>query len=118
MTSTPLHDLYRRWLDELWAGSLGAAEQLGAEDFVGHWPDRDVHGAAGLAATVAETRAMFTEITFDLQVGPIVDGDLVAGRRTGTATTAEGSMSFFGNDVLRVDQGRFVEYWTASSAGS
>jgi len=26
--------------------------------------------------------------------------------------------SFFGNDILRVKDGRFVEYWTASSAGS
>ncbi|MET3807229.1 hypothetical protein ABIB25_004252 [Nakamurella sp. UYEF19] len=105
-------------LDELWSGKPGAAEQLVAKDFVGHWPDRDVHGPAELTATVAEIRAMFTEITFDLQVGPIVEGDFVAGRWIGTATTAEGTMSFFGNDVLHVDQGRFVEYWTASSAGS
>jgi len=27
-------------------------------------------------------------------------------------------MSFFGNDILRIANGRFVEYWTASSSGS
>jgi len=27
-------------------------------------------------------------------------------------------MSFFGNDILRVANGRFAEYWTASSSGS
>lgn len=118
MPRTASHDLYRRWLDELWAGSPGAAERLVAENFVGHWPDRDVHGPVELAAIVAETRRMFTDMTFVLEVGPIVDGDLVAGRWTGSGTTPEGPMTFVGNDVLRVEQGRFVEYWPASSSGS
>jgi len=52
MTSTPLHDLYRRWLDELWGGSPGVAEELVAGDFVGHWPDRDVHGPDELAGVI------------------------------------------------------------------
>lgn len=89
-----------------------------SSDFVGHWPNRDVHGPNELAATVAETRGMFTEITFELEVGPMVDGDLVAARWTGRDVTPEGEMSFFGNDILRVADGRFVEYWTASSSGS
>lgn len=118
MTSTPSHDLYRRWLDELWAGSPNAAAHLVAEDFVGHWPDRDVHGPAELAAIVAETRDMFTELTFELDVGPIVDADLVAARWTGRGITPHGTVSFVGNDVLRVEEGRFVEYWPATSSGS
>ncbi|WNV73855.1 ester cyclase [Geodermatophilus sp. DSM 44513] len=118
MTSTSTRDLYRRWLDELWAGQPGAAAQLVGPDFVGHWPDRDVHGPDGLAAVVAETRSLFTEITFELTVGPIVDGDLVAARWSGRGVTPRGSTSFAGNDVLRVAGGRFVEYWPASSAGS
>lgn len=113
-----IQDLYRRWLDELWAGQAGAAERLVSEEFVGHWPDRDVHGPHELATTVAETRSMFTEITFELQVGPIVDGDMVAARWTGRGVTPDGRMSFFGNDILRVSDDRFVEYWTASSPGS
>ena len=76
MTSNRAHDLYRRWLDELWSGEPEAAERLASEDFVGHWPGRDTHGPAELAATFAETRAMFSEITFTLEVGPIVEGDL------------------------------------------
>ena len=118
MTLRSPQDLYRRWLDEFGAGHPGAAEQLVGEDFVGHWPNRDVHGPDDLAATIAETRSMFTEITFKLEVGPIVDGDLVAARWTGHAVTSEGSTSFFGNDILRVADGQFVEYWTASSSGS
>lgn len=118
MTSTANHDLYRRWLDELWGGQPGAAERLVSEAFVGHWPGRDVHGPHELVATITETRAMFSDITFALEVGPVVEGELVAGRWRGVGTTAEGTMSFFGNDLLRVEGGRFVEYWTASSSGT
>ncbi|SNS18773.1 Predicted ester cyclase [Geodermatophilus pulveris] len=118
MTSTSPRDLYRRWLGELWAGRPDAAEELVAADFVGHWPDRDVRGPGELAALVARTRGMFTELTFELQVGPIVDGDLVAARWTGRGVTPGGSTSFSGNDILRVAGGRFVEYWVASSGGS
>jgi hypothetical protein len=35
--------LYARWITELWAGRPIAAEIV-TEDFVGHWPDRDVGG--------------------------------------------------------------------------
>ena len=38
----------------------------------------------------------------------------VAARWTGSGTTPEGTMSFFGNDILRIANGRFVQYWTAS----
>lgn len=61
---------------------------------------------------------MFSEITFTMEIGPVVDGDLVAGRWTGVGTTADGTMTFFGNAILRLEDGLFVEYWTASSAGS
>ena len=113
-----VHDLYRRWLDELWNGSPSAAEQLVSADFVGHWPVRDVTGPDELAAIISETQAMFTELSFVLEVGPIVDRDLVAARWTGRGQTPGGPMTFFGNDILRVRDGRFVEYWTASSTGS
>lgn len=98
-------------------GHPGAAEQLVAPDFVGHWPGRDVHGPAELAAIVAETRGMFAEIGFELQVGPIVEGDLVAARWTDTGSTADSTMNFLGNDIMRVADGRFVEYWTAFVVG-
>jgi hypothetical protein len=118
MTTTSTHDLYRRWLAELWGGRPGAAGELVTEDFVGHWPGREVRGPAELTAVVAETRGMFDSITFELQVGPLVDGDLVAARWTGAGTTAQGSTTFFGNDILRTAGGRFAEYWVASSSGS
>ena len=118
MIPSEAHELYRRWLHDLWGGQPEAAKRLVAANFVGHWPDREVRGPAELAATVAQTRSMFTELLFELEVGPLVEGELVAARWTGRGTTPEGSMRFFGNDILRIADGRFVEYWTASSSGS
>ncbi len=70
---------YERWLYELWTT---ADRQLGAElvtdDFVGHWPDRTVHGVDGLVAITRESLSLFTDVTTSTDVGPVVDGDLVA----------------------------------------
>lgn len=114
MDGKPLRDLYLRWVDELWNGSPEAAEDLVSADFVGHWPDREVRGAAELSETVARTRSMFTSLRFELEVGPLADGDLVAGRWTGHGRTPQGEARFSGNDILRVRDGRFAEYWVAT----
>ncbi len=36
----------------------------------------------------------------------------------GSPGAAEGKLSFFGNDLPHAVDGRFVEYWPASSSGS
>ncbi|HEX3547493.1 MAG TPA: nuclear transport factor 2 family protein [Mycobacterium sp.] len=108
--------LYERWINDLWAGTPVAAE-LVADDFVGHWPDRDVHGPAELQRIVDETRELMSDLAFIVEVGPIVDGELVAARWIGTGATADGPVRFTGNDILRFADGRFVEYWTGTSRG-
>jgi hypothetical protein len=107
--------LYKRWIDELWAGRQVASEVV-SDDFVGHWPDREVHGPAELQEIIRETRNMMSDLVFTIEVGPLVDGDLIAGRWVGTGATEDGPMRFTGNDILRVADGRFVEYWTGTSA--
>jgi ketosteroid isomerase-like protein len=110
-------ELYRRWIEELWSGDLGVADQLLTEDFTGHWPDREVEGRQALVDLIRETRAMFEALTFRIELGPVVDGDLVAARWTGTGRTPDGaSMALLGHDLLRVRDGRFAEYWVASDA--
>jgi len=108
--------LYERWINELWAGKPVAAE-LVSDDFVGHWPDREVNGPDELQAIIAETRNMLAELTFEIKLGPLVDGDMVAGRWVGKGRTDDCPMSFTGNDILRVEGDRFAEYWTGTSAG-
>jgi len=113
---TAVKDLYGRWINELWAGEPVAAE-LVSDDFVGHWPDRDVRGATELQEVIDETRKMFSELDFVIEIDPIADGDLLAARWIGTGVTEDGPMRFAGNDILRVADGRFVEYWTGTSTG-
>jgi hypothetical protein len=108
--------LYQRWINELWAGRPVAAE-LVSDDFVGHWPDRDVHGPGELQAIVDETQSMFSELKFVVEIEPFVDRDLVAARWIGTGATPDGPARFTGNDILRFADGRFVEYWTGTSMG-
>ena len=108
--------MYKRWIEELWSGRSVAAE-LVSDDFVGHWPGRDVRGPAELQQIIEQTRNMFDGIEFRIEVGPIVDGDLVAGRWVGHGRSSDGDVTFTGNDILRVADGRFVEYWTGTSGG-
>lgn len=93
-------------------------EQLIAGDFLGHWPDRDVRGRSALVQLIGATREVFSELTIQLELGPIAEGDLVAARWTGIGRSADGDMRLFGNDLLRLQDGRFAEYWVASWAGS
>ena len=113
---TPEKALYRRWISELWAGKAVAAD-LVSDDFVGHWPNRDVKGPAELQAIVDETRNMLADLRFVIEVEPFADGGRLAARWIGTGSTRDGPARFTGNDILRFDGARFVEYWTGTSAG-
>ncbi len=105
--------LYRRWLYELWNGDLAVAEEICASDFVGHWPHEPakVRGPHALAAVVDETRAYFDQLDFIAELGPVVQGDLVAARWRGRGSIKGSSVSLAGHDFLRVRDGRFSEYW-------
>jgi hypothetical protein len=109
-------ELYERWINELWAGKPIAAEVV-SDGFVGHWPDRDVHGPVELEAVIDETHQMLSDLNFVMEVKPFVAGDLIAARWIGTGATKEGPKRFTGNDILRFANGRFVEYWTGTSSG-
>ena len=117
---------YRRWLGEVWQGDLDVLPLLCAEVFVGHWPDRDVHGLAEAAEQIGRTFASFEDVSTTIDVGPLVDGGTVAARWTFTgaytggipgATAEPGTVvSFCGTDILREEDGLFVEYWVVSDA--
>lgn len=108
--------LYRRWLNELWSGRCTAAE-LVSDDFVGHWPNRDVHGPAELQSVVDETLATLKELQFVLDVGPFQEGDLVGARWIGTGSTDGGPARYTGNDMMRIANGKIVEYWNGTARG-
>lgn len=121
-----LGDLYRRWLFDVWLGDFAAAEEIFAADFVGHWPGFDAHGPEGAVEQVKKSREMFDDIANTLDVGPIVDGDLVAARWTFNGAYRQGvpgatvppgtGIAFTGQDIFRAENGRFAEYWVVSDA--
>jgi hypothetical protein len=107
--------MYERWLHELWNGPLDELEQLArgvvTDDFVGHWPGRTVRGPDELAAAIREGRTMFEGLRFEIVLGPIAEGNLVAARWVGRGTFQGSPSEFHGHDMLRADGDRFAEYW-------
>jgi predicted SnoaL-like aldol condensation-catalyzing enzyme len=109
------NELYIRWIDELWAGRC-LAEELVSPDFVGHWPTHDVHGPEALQTFVDNTRGALKELLLVVDVGPFSDGDMVAARWIATGSNAKGPALFTGNDILRIANGKVVEYWSGMSS--
>ncbi|MBO8201102.1 ester cyclase [Streptomyces smyrnaeus] len=124
-----LRELYDRW-SELWRGDFSHADEILHPDFVVHQARPDgsdseaTRGPARLLPEIEQTRAAFRDIRIGVDLGPIVEDDLIAARWTMTAAYNGGlpsatapvgtEVSFSGHDILRVADGRFVEYWTCT----
>lgn len=121
-----IETLYRRWLFELWYGHYDIAQAIFAPDIVGHWPNREVYGPQGIVEQIRASREMFGDIENTLDVGPVIGAGMVAAHWTfhGSyvggipgATAGPGTrISFVGQDIFRVANGRFAEYWVVSDA--
>ncbi|MFD8937102.1 ester cyclase [Streptomyces sp. NPDC059578] len=128
-TPDQLRALHHRW-SELWRGDFSHAGEILDPDFVVHQarPDgsdsESVTGPGRLLPEIEQTMAAFGDITVTVDLGPLVDGDLISARWTMRAAYTGGipratapvgtKISFSGNDILRVRDGRFVEYWTCT----
>ncbi|EHR48571.1 SnoaL-like polyketide cyclase [Saccharomonospora marina XMU15] len=109
--------MYERWLYELWNGDLDELERIArsivTDDFTGHWPGQPslVTGPDQLAAVVRQGRELIEALRFEIEVGPLVQGDLVAARWVGRGRYGGEPVEFHGHDLLRLDGDRFGEYW-------
>jgi hypothetical protein len=124
-----LRALYDRW-SAMWRGDFSHAEDILDPGFVVHQARPDgtdseaITGPARLLPEIEQTMAAFGDIAITVDLGPIVDGDLIAARWTMRATytggiphataPADTKIAFSGHDILRVDNGKFVEYWTCT----
>ena len=119
-------DLVARWM-ALWNGDYAIAEQIISEDNRVHAAMMDggdgsaVGGVAGMVGFVTVGRSLASDLTFSVEVVPIVDGDFVVIRWVATGTYQGGMpgagapagtvITFHGTDILRVADGQIVEYW-------
>jgi predicted ester cyclase len=117
--------LWDRWI-ELWNGDLALAEEIVHADFAVHRvPMPHVTGQLGgretLVAWIEQTRAILSDLRFTVEVGPVVDGERVAGRWVaegnyqggipGSTVPLGTRVSFHGNDIWRAEEGLIREYW-------
>ncbi len=121
--------LWQPWL-ELWNGDLALADEIIALNFVAHFAPignspGEVRGPEGLKGWIGGTLAAFTDYSFATTVGPLADGDIVAGRwvfrgtyqggSPGSSPSAVGQpVEYEGADVFRVEEGKIAEYWLSA----
>lgn len=129
MARSDANALYDRWLT-MWNGNLALANEIVAPGCVVHQAPFGAgeppvfRGPDGVAKMVEMGRTPFADLTFTPEIGPIADGAFVCGRWLGQgayrggipgATTPEGTpIAFRGIDILRVEDGKVVEYWVSS----
>lgn len=119
--------LWRDW-GRLWNGDYAQADRIISPRFEVHTAlldgssDDAIRGPEGLTRWIKQSRAPFSaDYRFTTEVGPLIDGRYVTGRwkATGTyeggfpgATAEPGTVvGFTGTDILRVKDGKIVEYW-------
>ena len=96
MSATDPRTLYERWLLELWHGEESVAHEILSDDFTIHQArsqpgeSEAVRGPQAGIELVRMGRAPFSQVTFAIEVGPIVEGDMLAARWIGRGTYAGG----------------------------
>ncbi|WP_199807975.1 ester cyclase [Streptomyces sp. NRRL S-350] len=117
------------WL-RLWNGDYTQAPRIISPDFTVHAAMLDggdgsaIRGADGLVAWIAQTRAAFPDLRFTPQLDSLVSGHHASLRWTATGTYTGGfpgakaepgtTITFTGTDTLRMENGKFAEYWLNS----
>lgn len=131
MTDHPNAEIWRKWL-ALWNGDLMIAPDIIAADFQLHMAPigggglEQFAGPEGLAGWVAMLHAAIKPFRFSVQVEPLYDRDMIAGRWIAEgryaggfpgATAEPGALvRFAGADFLRIENGLIAEYWLSSDS--
>ncbi|QBD75747.1 hypothetical protein EPA93_06890 [Ktedonosporobacter rubrisoli] len=126
MASQPHKELWKPWF-ELWNGKLSIADEILAPNFVAHFAPvgsspAEVRGPEGMKQWIGGILAAFADFSFTTTVGPLAEDNLIAGRWLFRATYQGGfpgasaavvgkRVEYAGMDLLRVEDGKIVEYW-------
>ena len=117
-------ELYDKWM-RAWNGETELIDEIISTDFKFHptndESDEDYSGRDGVRKMIEASRTPFDPIEFTVEILPIAQGDLVAARWIGEgnyigglpgATAESGTkVRFSAIDILRIKDGKFVEYW-------
>lgn len=110
-------EIVQRWL-ALWNGDLHELETLVDDGIVvhavlaGQSTEAPLIGREALRGWIVTAQAMLPDVRFSIEVGPLVDGDMIAVRWRAEGTHGESGISFAGIDILRIEKGRIAEHWT------
>ncbi|HXH14706.1 MAG TPA: nuclear transport factor 2 family protein [Sphingomonas sp.] len=108
--------IVRRWL-ALWNGDLRQIEALVADGVVlhaaliGQPAQGPMAGREALRGWIASFQTMLPAVRFSVEVGPLVDGDMVVVRWRAQGPHGAARMDFTGTDILRILDGTIAEYW-------
>lgn len=122
-------EIWADWI-ALWNGDLARAERIVAEDYILHMTPMgggdlaQFAGSTGLAGWIGQLHAAFQPFRFTVQVEPLFDRDMIAGRWLAEGAYAGGfpgaqaspgtPIRFAGADFLRIADGKIAEYWLSS----
>jgi len=117
--------LARRVFEEVWnKGNLAVADEVWANNFVGHAAPDEIKGPEGVRQFFSVFRSAFPDLQFTIE-DQIAEGDKVVTRWTlrgthegefqGIAPTGK-QMAMTGITVQRIAGGRIVEGWTNRDA--
>ena len=126
ISKTDANALITQWMD-LWNGNLAIADTIVSPDnrvhaaMMGGGDSSAVGGVEGMKAFVNGARATAADLEFTVEVGPLVDGDHIvvrwlatghySGGFPGAAAPLGTEVAFHGIDILRISDGKIVEYW-------
>ena len=118
--------LFQSWM-AMWNGNLALADTIIAPNFVAHFVPMpgspgEVRGPEALKQWIGPIFMAFSNVSFTTDIGPLADDDKVVGRWIFRATyngvmpgvPAESvgkSVEYAGVDILRIENGKIVEYW-------
>mgnify|MGYP000875180520 FL=1 len=125
-TTASAETLVAKWI-ELWNGDLAIADDIISTENRVHAAMFDggdgsaVGGVSGMKDLVSQMRSLMSDLTFSVEVGPIIDADHVVVRWVATGHYGGGiptagapvgtEVTFRGTDILRLEDNRVAEYW-------
>lgn len=113
------HELYERWVS-MWNGNLQQADTIIGDGFKVHltadaMPPPETPCDPRTVKLWVEKIRRGRDMRYQIDVGPLVDGDTLCVYWRVTGSVSGAKFARVGIDILRIDNGRFVECCTMNN---